>query len=128
MAATVGREEIDAAHERLEAADTRPDGAADDAPGGDAQDGLFDRVIEDEQLAALLDERAERGAAKKVATAKFNVKNDAAKSRIEELDLEDGSTVRIGRHRVRVVRTEVREVSFETGGTRRMYFSELDGA
>lgn len=128
MAATVDRASIDAAHERLEAADTRPDGAADDVPG-DAQDGLFDRIVEDPELEALLDERAKRGAAKKVANAKFKEKHDAVKTRVEELNLEDDSIVRCGRHRIKVVRTAVRSVSFETGGTRRMYFSELsDGA
>lgn len=109
----------------LDPVDTRPDGAADD-PAGGQQDGLFDKVIDDAELAALLDERAKRNAAKKTATAKFKEKHEAAKHELEKLDLADGDVVRCGKHRIKVTRPAPREVSFTTNPNRRMTFSLLE--
>jgi hypothetical protein len=118
VAATATREEIDQAHARLdaeEAAQARPEGAADDAP---AQFGLFDRVIEHPELERLLDERAAANAKKKVAAAKYKEKHDASKALLEAQDLEDGTVVRCGAHRITVKRSEPRDVAFTTGGNR----------
>jgi hypothetical protein len=127
VAATATREEIDRAHERLDAeedaaATARPEGAADDGDniGGPApvQTGLFDRVIEHPELEKLLDERAAANVKKLAATAKFKEKHDAAKALLEAQDLEDGTVVRCGNHRITVKRSEPRDVAFTTGGKR----------
>lgn len=124
------REAIDAAHERqrLAAADTRPDGAADDPVGGDPQDGLFDEVIADAELEAALDARAKAKDAKKRATRTFNERHDVVKGKLDALDLEDDTVVRCGRHRIKVTRTPPRSVAFETDGGRRMTISLLPEA
>lgn len=116
MAATATREAIDAAHARLDAEEARPEGAADDPVG--QQTGLFDRVIEHPELEKLLDERAAANVKKLAATAKYKEKHDAAKALLEAQDLEDGTVIRVGNHRVTVKRSEPRDVSFTTSAKR----------
>jgi hypothetical protein len=126
VAATATREEIDQAHARLDeeeaARAARPEGAADDGDniGGPApvQDGLFDRVIQHPELEKLLDEREAANVKKKAAAAKYKEKHDAAKALLEAQDLEDGTVIRCGNHRITVKRSEPRDVAFTTGGNR----------
>jgi hypothetical protein len=123
VAATATREEIDQAHARLDAeedaaAAARPEGAADDAGPIMVQAGLFDRVIEHPELEKLLDERAAANVKKRAATAKYKEKHDGAKALLEAQDLEDGTVVRCGNHRITVKRSEPRDVAFTTGGNR----------
>jgi hypothetical protein len=123
VAATATREEIDQAHARLDAEEAaRPEGAADDGDNIGAptpvQAGLFDRVIEHPELEKLLDERAAANAKKLAATAKYKEKHDGAKALLEAQDLEDGTVVRCGNHRITVKRSEPRDVAFTTGGKR----------
>jgi hypothetical protein len=107
-----------------------PDGAADDE-GGDIlepaqQDGLFDQVIEDEELAAALDKRQKAKDARKAAQAAFKERHDVVKGKLDALDLEDGTVVRCGRHRVEVKRVAARSVSFETSPSRRLQIKLLE--
>jgi hypothetical protein len=129
VAATATREEIDQAHARLDAeedaaATARPEGAADDAP---VQHGLFDRVIEHPELEKLLDERAAANVKKLAATAKYKEKHDGAKALLEAQDLEDGTVVRCGNHRITVKRSEPKDVSFTTGGNRTIRIFPISG-
>jgi hypothetical protein len=96
-----------------------PEGAADDGDNvGSQQDGLFDQVVEDEELEAVLDEREKLRQKKLAATKAYKERHDVAKGKLDALDLPDDSTVRCGRHRITVKRSAARHVSFDTGGQR----------
>lgn len=97
-----------------------PDGAADDDAGEHQQDGLFDQVIEDAELEAVLDEREKLRQKKLAATTAYKERHDVAKAKLDALDLADDTVVRCGRHRITVKRTEVKDVAFTTGGKRQM--------
>jgi hypothetical protein len=129
VAATATREEIDRAHERLDEEEAaRPEGAADDRDKIDGvQHGLFDRVLQHPELEKLLDERAAANVKKLAAVAKFNEKHDAAKALLESMDLEDGTVVRCGNHRITVKRSEPRDVAFTTGGKRTIRIFPIEG-
>lgn len=112
-----------------------PEGAADDgdnigpAPAGgtvDAQDSMFDRVVEDAELEAVLDEREKRRLKRLAANTSFKEKDDAARGKLDALDLPDDTVVRCGRHRISVKRTDVTHVSFDRGGKRQISIDALD--
>lgn len=96
-----------------------PDGAADDGDpvegAGDAQDGLFDQVVEDEGLSDLLEERERRRVKAAKAKADLKEKADVVKARLDALELEPGTVVRCGRFRVKTTRVEGgKDVEFTT--------------
>ena len=84
------------------------------------QDGLFDQVIDDAELEAVLDEREKRRQKRLAANTAFKEKHDVAKGKLDALDLPDDTVVRCGRHRITVKRTEPKDVAFTTGGKRQM--------
>lgn len=92
----------------------------------DAQAGLFDRVIEDGDLEAALEERERRRVKKADALAKFKETHDSVKGRLDALDLEEDTVVRCGRFRITVKATESRSVAFDTAPGRRTTISLLD--
>lgn len=80
----------------------------------DPQDGLFDKVWEDENLEAALEGREETREAKLAATKAHKVKDDAVKALLDGYSLAVGEVARIGRFRIKKTKTEGNEVSFTT--------------
>lgn len=66
----------------------------------DAQEGMFDRTIDDTGLEALLDQREDVKAKKLDANRKFKEKDDLVKARLGEFELADGEVARIGKYRI----------------------------
>jgi hypothetical protein len=103
-----------------------PAGATTPNADVDAQDGLFDQVVEDTDLEAALEERERKRVVKADATAAYKEVHESAKGKIDALDIEAGSVVRCGRFRIKVSETPSRSVSFETSASKRTTISLLD--
>lgn len=63
---------------------------------------------------------------KSVVVARYAEKHDAAKGKLDALELGEDSVVRCGRFRIKVKRVESRSVSFETAASRRTTISLID--
>lgn len=92
--------------------------AAQAAP--DAQDGLFDQVIDNDLLERALDKREAVKAAKGKALKAFKEADALAKAHLAELELDDDTTIRVGRFRIVSKSVPSRAVSFETQPTTRL--------
>jgi hypothetical protein len=92
----------------------------------DPQEGMFDRVVEDGDLIAALEEREKRNRSRKAVTAKYKEQHDKVKALLDGFELGDEEIVRVGRFRIRMSRSEGRSVAFETSPSRRMTISLLD--
>ena len=91
----------------------------------DAQDGLFDQIIEEGDLEAVLEEREQRKVARGNAAKRFKEKDTEARAFINQLGLGEDATVRCGRFRIRVTRTPGRSVAFDTAPGTRMTITPL---
>lgn len=70
------------------------------AAEGDAQDGMFDKEVDDRALERLLDKRAELNQAKLDAARAYKEKDDQVKARLSEFSLAEGEVARVGKWRV----------------------------
>jgi len=97
------------------------------AQGGvDDQLGMFDRVIEDAALEALLEDREVKRLTKSEANTAYASAHDRVKTRISEEALEPGDVIRCGRFRIKMTHVEGGAVAFETSGSDRLYIGTLD--
>jgi chromosome segregation and condensation protein ScpB len=80
----------------------------------DPQDGMFDKVWEDANLLAVLEEREKTREKKLTASKAHKLKDDEAKALLAGYSLEVGEVARIGRFRIKKTRREGSEVSFTT--------------
>lgn len=79
-----------------------------------AQTSIDEKVIDDAELAKLLDDREKANGAKREATKKFKTLDEMAKHKLEEHgELEGGDRLRVGRHVVKVSERESAHVEFE---------------
>lgn len=92
----------------------------------DAQYGLFDQVIENEELEAALEEREKVNNSRKALNAKFKTADTEAKGLISALDLSADDVVRCGRFRIKLSEVAGRSVAFETDPAERLTISLLD--
>lgn len=109
---------------------SRPGSISDRARNGttvDAQDGLFDKVIEDGPLLEALEERAAAYEERRIANAKAKAADQTAKTRLEPFNLAVGEVARIGRFKIKRTPVASRDVSFEVGATDRLVFGFVDG-
>lgn len=101
----------------------------------DEQQGLFDVVLENDQLEALLERRQEAKEKLKKPAKAYKEAHDAAKGAIAGLeeyewvdpDGEEPLRARCGRFVIRVAPVKGRSVSFETEPARRITLSLLAG-
>jgi hypothetical protein len=94
--------------------------------GVDAQDGLFDKVIEDGDLIAALERREEARARKLSATKAYKVEDDNAKSLLVNHDIQVGDTVRAGRFRLTKTAIAANHVEFDTSGSERLSIGTIN--
>lgn len=92
----------------------------------DAQESMFDKVIEDDELLAALDEREEKRAARLEANGAFKIAADNAKDLLVNHHIEVGEVVRVGRHRIKKTRIAPTSVSFDTSGSERLNFGLIN--
>lgn len=92
----------------------------------DIQDGMFDTVIDDPELADALDRRQAAKDKRAAAQKTFKERHDVVKGKLDALDLEEGAVVRCGRHRVEVKATAPRSVSFDTAPGRRLQIKLIE--
>lgn len=92
----------------------------------DIQDGMFDTVIDDPDLADALDRRQAAKDKRAAAQKTFKERHDVVKGKLDALDLEEGAIVRCGRHRVEVKATASRSVSFDTAPGRRLQIKLIE--
>jgi hypothetical protein len=92
----------------------------------DAQDGLFDTVIEDSALEEALEAREKVKASRAALNAKFREADETAKGLLSALGLEKDTVVRIGRFRITLSEIEARSVSFETEASERLTITAAD--
>lgn len=89
------------------------------------QTNIYETTIEDADLEALLEERQkakeQAGSIRKV----YKKKDDAAKAKIEEIELGDGAAVRVGRFVVSRRPVAARDVEFHTAPTTRISIRPL---
>lgn len=86
----------------------------------DDQTALDETEWEDPELEKLLTDREVAKGKKREVVKKFKTLDDLAKDKLTELDLEDGTVLRVGRYRVRKTAVPSRAVSFETEPTSRL--------
>lgn len=99
----------------------------------DAQQGLFDVVLENELLEAALERRQKAKDKLKPANKAYKEADDAAKGMISGLEEfgwvdpegDEPLTIRVGRYRVRVAPVKSKSVSFTTEPARRTTISLL---
>lgn len=99
---------------------------ADRAQNGaavDAQDGLFDKEVDDGALEAALDTREKAKAKRAAAQKTFKEEDDKVKARLSEFELADGEVARVGKYRIEKKAIAGRAVSFETGPSTRLHIS-----
>jgi hypothetical protein len=85
-----------------------------EAPGVDAQDGLFDHQWEDTDLEAALEEREQLRQQRLEVAAEFKRADEAARGKLEGYELAVGEVARVGRFRIKKTQAQSREVSFTT--------------
>lgn len=67
----------------------------------DVQDGLFDRVVENEVLSKALDRREKAKNDKAKATAEFKEIDDNVRGQLSALELQEDEVIRCGRYRIK---------------------------
>lgn len=81
------------------------------------QAALDERVVEDADLEAALEARAAAKEKASFANKTAKEKDEQAKAALEELGIEEGAVVRVGRFRVEKRAVKPRSVSFETAAS-----------
>lgn len=111
---------LDEARERVKAEAPEPPSEPAAASNGtgrgsqvDAQDGLFDQVVENAELEAALEDREKRNNSKNELTRQYKEAHEKVKGMIAVLDIEEDVTVRVGRFRVTRTKTEGGSVAFD---------------
>lgn len=95
----------------------------------DVQDGLFDEVIENDELAAALEERQALRAKFLKAKAEYEEAHETAKGQIDALALDPDTTARCGRFRIRKGKPgDPKDVAFTTTPKPRVTISLLDAS
>lgn len=94
-------------------------------PALDLQDGLFDRVIENDVLEQALENREAKRQIASAAGADFKDANETAQSHIAGLDLQVDEVVRCGRFRIKKSRKKATSVAFETQETTQLRITAL---
>jgi hypothetical protein len=92
----------------------------------DAQDGLFDQVVEDAGLEKLLRVREQKREAKSDAAAAFKTADAKVKDKLGDFELAVGEVARCGPYRIEHKRLKSRSVSFETEPSSRFAISLID--
>lgn len=115
--------ELDAA--RARASQEAADAAAAVPTNGngsyvDAQEGLFDTVIENDALEKVLEERESMRDERSAVNLKWKEATEKIKGIIAPLDVDDGGTIRCGRFRIDKTQIEPESVAFETEATSRL--------
>jgi uncharacterized protein YbjQ (UPF0145 family) len=87
--------------------------------------GMFDRVIEDDALERLLEEREEKRVARLDANGEYNDADGKVKARLSEEDISAGDVLRCGRFRIKMTHTEGTAVAFETSGSDRLFITPI---
>lgn len=113
------------AEERAEQATSRPPRNGNGA-NVDAQDGLFDQVIENGELEEALEAREKVKASRAALNLKFKEADEKAKGIIATLDVEVDQVVRVGRFRITRTEVEGRSVAFETDPSERLTIAPVD--
>jgi hypothetical protein len=86
----------------------------------DPQLGLDEKVVDDEELLALLDRRSATAAAKAAAVKAHKVVHDEAMKLIEKHDLAEGAALRVGPYRLTVTRTPEDHREFDVAASERI--------
>lgn len=86
----------------------------------DAQEGLFDRVIENGDLEQALEEREKRNNSRKAVTKTYKEAHEKVVGLLAPLGIEEDQTVRCGRFRITKSAVKGRFVSFDTDPTDRL--------
>lgn len=89
----------------------------------DAQDGLFDQVVEDADLEAALEAREKQRQDRAVINARYKEAHDKVSGKLEALELDEESVIRCGRFRIKTSRVPSRSVAFETSPSKRTTIS-----
>lgn len=108
------------------AAASQTNGGSRGGARADAQQGMFDREIENTDLVAALEDREKVKASRAALNAKFKEADDKAKALISELDIQIDETVRVGRFRISKSEIAGRSVAFDTEASERLSISLLD--
>lgn len=88
-----------------------------------AQTALDERVVENAELERALEDREIAKGAAGEARKKFTTLDDLAKGKVNDLNLQDGEAVRIGRFRVAYRKVPAKSVAFETEPSERLTIS-----
>lgn len=91
-----------------------------------AQTALDETEWEDPELEKILSDREVAKGKKGEVIKKFKTLDDLAKEKLDELGLDDGTVLRIGRYRVRKTAVPSRSVAFETEPTSRLTIGVAD--
>lgn len=92
----------------------------------DDQDSLFDKIIENDILAAALDKREKLRQAKLKAKAQYDEAHATARAQIDAVGLSPGDVARCGRHKIKKgLIGESAHVEFETTPSSRLTISML---
>ena len=86
---------------------------------------IYERTVEDADLEAALEAREAAKGRRGEAQKAFTKADEQAKAKLEGLELDDGSPVRIGRFVVTVKAQPGKSVSFETAPSERLQISLL---
>lgn len=86
----------------------------------DAQEGLFDTVVENDGLLSALEEREAMRQRRSELNLKWKETTETVKGILATLDVEDGGTIRCGRFRIDKTTVEAKSVAFETESTTRL--------
>ena len=90
-----------------------------------AQTSIYEKVIEDDRLEGLLDERAQKKAAAAAAAKKAKEIDVAVKLELEKLDIAD-APVRIGNYVVSYSDVAARSVAWEAASTTRLVIKTIE--
>lgn len=94
---------------------------------GSGQLGMDERVLEDAELAKLLEARLRAGDDKREVAGVYKLADQAAKDAIAKLELADGDIVRIGRFRITKKVTEPKHVEFDSAGGSSLQIKFIEG-
>jgi len=89
------------------------------------QTSLYETTIENAELEAALESRQSLREKRKDLNKRIRDAEGAADRQIEELELGEGSSVRVGRFLIVVKRSEAKEVAFTRGGDLKTQISLL---
>lgn len=86
----------------------------------DDQHALDERLVEDDALLKMLEDREVAKGKKSEATKKYETMNNIVKLEVEKLGVEEDETVRVGRFKITKSKVDGRHVAFETEPTERL--------